>query len=376
MIPRFNILNDNEASHFTNSGINTPNKDSISTPLLFLNGDEIEEKKQNRTLNISNHLDKSNFQNWDFKNLNMIIGTDSQPFITFITQSGDFHTMGIKTNMSIRNHQSVIRLDGERFVFSGGVNHLFNHVTSKTFEYNIKTSKYTKMGSLINRRFFAQIVFTRGRLFMLGGRDYGNDRIAILNTCEEYNFGTKEWTPSANLNFSRCNFTSIVYQNNIYVFSGLNKTSKLLNSIEKFNFSKNRWEVLGLEICEDMLGNLGFHRNHDIMILGGTRSWGPGAVVKMNLEFGADLGETEVTNINNKNALSKPMILNKHILALGGFFSHVILIDKYNLKVIKDSSKLDPYKKLIDHIERLCIQSYRLTKCSFVLPLDNRGGRI
>jgi hypothetical protein len=131
-----------------------------------------------------------------------------------------------------------------------------------------------------------------------------------------------------------------------------------------------------LEISEEMIGNLSFHKNHEIFVLGGTRSWGPGAIVKMDLEHGADLGETNLVKMSNKNALSKPMILNDHILALGGFFSHVILLDKNTLEIVTDARKLNPYKKIIDHIENLCTQSYRLTKCSFVLPLDNRGGKV
>ena len=172
-----------------------------------------------------------NYKHWEFEKLNMIFGTDSQPFISFIHPNGTIITTGIKSNMSVRNHQSVIRIDKHRLIFSGGVNHLFNKVTSKTYEYNILTSEYKKMGNLINRRFFAQLVYVRGRLFIIGGRDYGNDYVAILKSCEEYDFGRNKWNQIEDLNFARCNFTSIIFKGKIYVFSGLSKSSDLLLSL-------------------------------------------------------------------------------------------------------------------------------------------------
>lgn len=350
--------------------------DSEQTLSLTVNGHDIEETKPFIPAKVKSltALDKENYHFWDFGRLNMIFGTDSQPFVTFVNQDGKCLTMGIKSNMSIRNHQSVARVDHERLIFSGGVNHLFNHVTSKTYEYNIRTSKFKKMGSLINRRFFAQLVFTRGRLFMIGGRDYGNDSVAILNSCEEYHFGNQQWNQIANLNYSRCNFTSIVFRDSIYVFSGLSKTSKLLDHIERYNFEKSRWEVLGLSVSEQMLGNLSFHRGHEIVVLGGTRKWGPGSIIRLDLEEGADLGTTRVKEIKNKNALAKAVVLNRHVLCLGGFYSMTVLMDRLSMRVVDDSKTLAQYKHVVDHIEKLCMQSFRLTKCSFVLPLENLGG--
>ena len=216
----------------------------------------------------------------------------------------------------------------------------------------------------------------KGRLFIIGGRDYGNDSVAILKSCEEYDFGQNKWNQIADLNFHRCNFSSLIFQDMIYVFSGLSKTSDLLNSIERFDLQKNTWEVLGLEVSEDMLGNLSFSKGNEIIVLGGTRSWGSGAIVKLNLEYGADLGSTLVRKLQNKNALAKPVVLNDHILAFGGFFNHIILLDKPTLTIEHNLKALDPYKHIIEHIEKLCLQSFRLTKCSFVLPVENLGGRV
>ena len=360
----------------------SPKKDELEpllTPKISVNGEEILETKPKLKMTQHAHsipLQIENFQNWDFGKLNMIFGTDSQPFIMFVNQKGKSVTMGVKSNMSVRNHQSVVRLDEERLIFVGGVNHLFNHVTSKCYEYNIRSSKYTKMGNLINRRFFAQVAFTKGRLLVMGGRDYGGDSIAILNSCEEYDFGLKKWVQMSNLNYARCNFTSVVFKDHIYVFSGLGKSSDLLNSIERFNFEKNEWEVLGLEISQDMLGNLSFHKGNHLLVLGGTRAWGPGSFVKLNMKYGADLGEANLKRIQNKNALSKPVVTEKEVLVFGGFFSNVIVLDRKSLSIVDDSKVTSRYSQVISQIDRLCLQSFRLTKCSFVLPVENSGGQL
>jgi hypothetical protein len=349
---------------------------------ITLNGNEIQESKppgnnvHRGTFAHSGTLDQSNFQNWEFGKLNMIFGTDSQPFTCFVNQQGKAVCMGMKSNMSLKNHQAVVRLDNERLIFAGGVNYLFNHVTSKTYEYNIRTSKYTKMPTLMNRRFFAQIVFARGRLLVVGGRDYGNDSVAIMRSCEEFNFGNQKWEEVGNLNYARCNFTSIVFHNDIYVFSGLSKTSNLLNSIEKFNFKKSSWEVMGLQVKQDMLGNLSLHKGHEIIVFGGTRAWGAGALIRLNMKYGADLGDAVYQRMSCKNALAKPIVLDKHVIVLGGFFPNAIVVNKANLKIVDDSKVTGMYKEVLSQVDRLSIQTFRLTKCSYILPAENMGGRL
>lgn len=359
-----------------------PEKQPLLSTKITLNGSEIQENKpipnnlNQEQFAHSRVLNEANFQNWEFSKLNILFGTDSQPFTCFINQQGKAKCLGMKSNMSLKNHQAVVRLDDERLIFAGGVNYLFNHVTSKTFEYNIRNSKYTKMPNLMNRRFFAQSVFSRGRLLVIGGRDYGNDSVAIMRSCEEYDFGKQKWEEIGNLNFARCNFTSIIFKSDIYVFSGLSKTSSLLNSIEKFNFQKSSWEILGLEVTQDMLGNLGFHKGDEIIIFGGTRAWGAGAIIRLNLKYGADLGEAVYQRMSCKNALAKPIVLNQHVIVSGGFFPNAIIIDRRTLKISNDSGVNGMYKEVLDHIDRLCLQSFRLTKCSFVLPCDNLGGKL
>lgn len=346
---------------------------------VTVNGEEIRKSKDGVFSNEQAHsgpFDLNNYKEWDFGKLNMLFGTDSQPFVIFVSEEGRATTLGIKCNMSLRNHQSVVRLDEDRLIFAGGVNYLFNHVTSKAYEYNIRTSKFTKIGNLLNRRFFAQIALVRGRLLVIGGRDYGSDDVSILRSCEEYNFGTKAWEETGYLNFARCNFASLVFQNDLYVFSGLARTSQLHNSIERFNFSKSVWEVLGLEVTQDMLGNLGFHKGDEILIFGGTRTWGAGSLIRLNMKYGADLGEPFYKRLSSKNALAKPIVLEKHVLVLGGFFPNVLMIDRESLKVIDDPGKVNAYKEVVGEIDKACMQSFRLTKCSFVLPLRNAGGRL
>ena len=350
-------------------------------PLLI--SEWTEQSKTIQTKSYNSNLQKNklklnldNYDNWDFKNLNMIFGTDSQPFITFVTKTGAILTTGTKMNMPLLNHQSVTRISKENLLFSGGVNHIFNYVADETYLYNIKTCTKTDLSYLINRRFFAQLVFVMGRVMIIGGRDYGNDIIAILKSCEEYDFQENKWKSIGDLNYSRCNFSSLVYQNKVYVFGGLSRDSTLISHIENYNFFKRRWEVIGLKLSEGLLGGLSFVKNNDILILGGSRDRGNGLVTKMNLEHGADIGTVETLILNKKNSLSKAMCLNEHVLVLGGFFVNQVLIDVQNFKVVEELRKINQYSNIIAHMENLCVQSFRLTKCSFVFPFDNSGNKL
>ena len=317
-------------------------------------------------------LTEEQFQKWDFHKLNMIFGTDSQPFITFISKDGKFKTLGTKMNMVLYNHQSVVRLTPDELIFMGGVNHLFNHVSCKSYKYNIRTSEYVKMGAMIHRRFFSQAVIVQQRLFIIGGRDYGQDNIAILKSCEEYNFETNVWDQIGDLNFPRCNFSSLVYKDNMYVFGGLAKDSSLINNIELFNFDKARWEILGIKFFNGLLGGLSFSKGNEIIVLGGSRAWNEGCLHRINLSHGSDIGEINMDRLVHKNALAKAIHLKNHVLILGGFFKNKIIIDIKSLKVLSDSDKkFNKYSDLISHVDDLCIQSFRLTKSSFVLPFIN-----
>ena len=64
---------------------------------LTLNGQDIREDKVHFDPNqqtAAEPFDLDNYQNWDFGKLNILFGTDSQPFTMFIDQKGKHHVGG------------------------------------------------------------------------------------------------------------------------------------------------------------------------------------------------------------------------------------------------------------------------------------------
>jgi hypothetical protein len=298
----------------------------------------------------------------------MLFGTDSKPFVSFISKKCDFMTIGAKMNMRLYNHQSVVRTSQDEFIFAGGVNHLFNHVTSKAFKYNIRLNKYTKMNPLIYRRFFAKLISVRGRIFMVGGRDYGQDKDAILNKCEEYNEESQKWEVVGDLNYPRCNFSVTVHNQEVYIFGGITKDSSLLEIIETFSFQKNRWEVLGLYLTPGIYGNLSFVINDDIYILGGEKNANNGYVFSLDISNGSDMGDVFSFPSVHKNTLAKPILLTDKIMILGGFLSAPLCFDfkTKNMKYVFGNSK---EKQLIKHLEGITYETFNLTRCSYASPM-------
>lgn len=48
------------------------------------------------------------------------------------------------------------------------------------------------------------IEYIKDEIFVIGGREYGNDEIAIIDNCLKFNLISNKWSQIADLNVARC----------------------------------------------------------------------------------------------------------------------------------------------------------------------------
>ncbi len=122
---------------------------------------------------------------------------------------------------------------------AGGVNYSFNRVFNECCIFNLKTKQVKCINSMLDIRFSFSIAYFKEKVFAIGGRAYGNNMDAILNDCEFYDFDKKKWFNCGSLNESRCQSSSYVIKNKLFVAGGLSKCSIPLMSIEVLNQKKS-----------------------------------------------------------------------------------------------------------------------------------------
>lgn len=316
------------------------------------------------------------YSEWEFEKLNVIFGTDSEPFIMFINENGLVHIRPVPLEVELKNHQSVVRISPDEVLFAGGVNYLFNSVAREAFIFNLRTLKVKRIGDLSYRRFFAKVIMLKDQIIIVGGREYGGDREAILGYCEEYLSHNDKWESFPMLNIGRCNFSFSIHNDKAMVIGGIGTNGKPIETIEVFSPKFYRWELLGLEVPGGVIGHLSVSLSHKLIVFGGVQKSQKGKIVELDTEKGADLGTVNIKQTHKKNVLSKSIILKDKILILGGYHSNKFIFNIKNLDISDEFNKLSPYRSVWQSFKNVSKQSFNLSKCSNIWPLAFEGYQI
>lgn len=62
---------------------------------------------------------------------------------------------------------------------------------------------FTQMPDMINPRYAHCSIEMPGKLFVIGGRQYGGIQTSILNACEMFDFKANKWSSIPNLSMPR-----------------------------------------------------------------------------------------------------------------------------------------------------------------------------
>ena len=304
-----------------------------------------------------------------YESKNYLFGTDNEPFLLSIdSQTMEVKIKAIPWNLKLKNHQGAIRLDNNRVFFTGGVNYLFNKVYDRCFIYDLKDKKVEKLPNMHRIRFFFSIMSHKEYIYVMGGRSYGNDRESIMADCERFCTKEKAWKIIAPLNKPRCQATSFVFKDRLYVTGGLRSKGVATKTIEIYNEQKDRWEVLGTSLNEGLMGltSMNFNDEH-VILIGGIDYFISQYIYKLSMDRGADLAEWTAVPINCKHYLSKICKLQDYFMVFGGLNDD---LEYFNAKDFSKAKNSEAFKQftglLIFTFSEVNRENYGLTKCSFV----------
>jgi N-acetylneuraminic acid mutarotase len=169
------------------------------------------------------------------------------------------------------NYSGTAMKNESTVIVCGGINQALNNITKKCYELNLKTLKVTLLPDMIRERYTFPIVYKNNKIYALGGRQYGNDDVSIINHCEVYNYETHQWTSIAPMNKSRCTASCFIYKDQIWMIGGYSGPTHRTRKIEKYNEEENAWEVVPLKLYAgfDAANLLTTDKPDQFIVLGG-----------------------------------------------------------------------------------------------------------
>jgi N-acetylneuraminic acid mutarotase len=96
-------------------------------------------------------------------------------------------------------------------------------------------------------RFGLAAVAVNGKIYAIGGRNYGTN--TVFNLVEVYDPSTNTWTSASSPNppapapTARTGLGAVAVSGKIYAFGGINNTNTVLNTVEVYDPSTNTWST-------------------------------------------------------------------------------------------------------------------------------------
>lgn len=146
------------------------------------------------------------------------------------------------------NYSGTVMKNESTIIVCGGINHALNNITKKCYELNLKTMTATALPEMVRERYTFPIVYKNNKIYVLGGRQYGNDDVSIINFCEVFSYETRQWTSIAPMNKRRCTASCFVYNDQIWIVGGYSGPTHRTRKIEKYNEKEDCWETVPFKL--------------------------------------------------------------------------------------------------------------------------------
>eukprot|EP01084_Bolivina_argentea_P165700 287828_1 len=173
----------------------------------------------------------------------------------------------------------VVLYNDNKIYRIGGRNIKSDQCMKQCEYFDMNSLKWYKMNGMLNeRRCSSGGIFLNKYLLLIGGDDNGDE----LSSMEEYDFNNMKWNLRGAMNKTRNDFgiCSISNEELLLVIGGHsvdvnNGITGYLNSIEKYNYNDDKWELLNTTLPFDKRARCGVlnwkeYKSNNIIIAGGT----------------------------------------------------------------------------------------------------------
>lgn len=262
------------------------------------------------------------------------------------------------------NYCGVTQKSENTMIVCGGIRFNLVGISDQCFEFDLSANTIRKLPNMLNIRYTFPIIFMNEKIYVIGGRVYGDDTHSILKKCEVFDYLTWQWKSLPDLNVSRCTSSAIVYNKDIWVFGGYTGQYERSRKIERFDEQMNVWRVLSFRLMHGFEnGSISPTKNpNEVIIFGGKFNYGASmSVMLYNFEQ-----ETVVNMkpLSNDHVLSKQFITNdKTCVLVTQSENDNIIWESYNTdlsqydtgklngKILKDLIKFKQYNYNSSNIE-------------------------
>jgi hypothetical protein len=175
------------------------------------------------------------------------------------------------------NDEIELNVENKLFILTG-------KKYNQLFLYEYEKNEISHLSELNNSHYFGNLIYVpvNNCIYCIGGFNskkceiYRNDEVLFSNFAQEIKMNNNTWTNIADLNISRQEFSSVLFNTYLYVFFGFNQHgSANTNKIERLNVLKNDiWEIIhytnpqSLNLCLSSQAALCYN-DSEILLLGG-----------------------------------------------------------------------------------------------------------
>lgn len=209
-----------------------------------------------------------------------LLGTPSLPFllefdgayesVTYLNVSLYFRFYYFGVSKKINNNY-VISL--------GGVTPPFKKASKSVQILNLKALSSKKCTKMLEGRIKFDAVVFENKVFVCGGQNYINQKEKYLKTAELYDVDTDIWKPLPTMSTARYNHCLYLYKRSIFAVGG-SDGENVLNTIEEFNLTSNNWTLIEMVTHEPIIlfTITNTKKEEEILVIGGNNG-------KMNLSM-------------------------------------------------------------------------------------------
>jgi len=243
--------------------------------------------------------------------------------LAFDSNTEKFTSNEIPQGLEIWNYSSALYLAPDKIVLSGGINKTYSEITKKSFIYNPIAKNIIPLPLMNQARYTHMSTIFEEKMFVMGGRTYGSDDVALLSHVEAFDQKNKCWLVLANMNKPRCTGFVCIYRGGLYVFGGYTGPLKRSKVIERYDGKKNQWDLLTFKLHRGIeCGLMISIKEDELILIGGQIRAGPTKTV-----LAYDFFEKTVhfkSKMSNARVLQKGFLYKDILYIFGGDNSSLV----------------------------------------------------
>eukprot|EP01017_Pseudomicrothorax_dubius_P029821 TRINITY_DN365_c0_g1_i11.p1 TRINITY_DN365_c0_g1~~TRINITY_DN365_c0_g1_i11.p1 ORF type:complete len:638 (+),score=129.18 TRINITY_DN365_c0_g1_i11:148-2061(+) len=249
-------------------------------------------------------------------------GKQEPKIFYFDPQYGEFVTKSTPEGMPLFLYMSAVQISTDEIYLTGGLPAIGSTVTSKVTLYHPESNTYKVLPHMLLPRFAHMSAMLNGKLYVMGGRVLGDDKVALMDNVEFLDLQTLRWQRGPSMNRRRTSGTAIVYNGHLHVFGGYTSSCKRSRLIERLNEKDKVWEKLHFKLLFGVEAALLLPNptnSGEFLLLGGCDNGGAVShVVKYN--FGTQKA-VRMPNMKEARIFCKGTVYDDNLYIFGGEWS-------------------------------------------------------